>query len=64
MSSVSEASRDWRFYVADMIEFAEKVRTYSSKMDQATFVVDAATYEPATKMPVWRTCHECRRHGL
>lgn len=24
MSSASEGTREWRFYVADMIEFAEK----------------------------------------
>ena len=26
MSSAGEGSREWRFYVADMIDFAEKVR--------------------------------------
>ena len=64
MSSAGEEARDWRFYVADMIEFAEKVRAYSSKMDQATFVDDSLTYDTAAKMPAWRTCHECRRNGL
>ena len=29
----------------DMIEFAEKVRAYTSEMDQATFVADALTYD-------------------
>ena len=29
----------------DMIEFAEKVRAYTSEMDQATFVDDAVTYD-------------------
>ena len=27
MSNAGEESRDWHFYVTDMIEFAEKVRT-------------------------------------
>ena len=45
MSSAGEGSREWRFYVADMIEFAEKVRTYTSGMDQATFIDDAVTYD-------------------
>ena len=45
MSSVGEGSRDWRFYVTDMIEFAEKVRAYTSQMDQATFVDDSVTYD-------------------
>lgn len=64
MSSAGDGSREWRFHVADMLAFADKVCTYTSGMDQATFVNDAVTCEPATKMPVWRTCHECRRHGL
>ncbi len=33
MSSAGEGSREWRFYVADRIEFAEKVRAYASEMD-------------------------------
>ena len=45
MSSTSEGSRDWRFYVTDMIEFAEKVRAYTSKLDQAAFVDDSVTYD-------------------
>ena len=45
MSSTDEGSRDWRFYATDMIEFAEKVRAYTSKMDQAAFVDDSVTYD-------------------
>ncbi len=45
MSSAGEGSRDWRFYATDMIEFAEKVRAYTSKMDQAAFVDDSVTYD-------------------
>lgn len=45
MSSAGEGSRDWRFYATDMIEFAEKVRTYTSGMDQATFVNKAVIYD-------------------
>ena len=61
MSSAGERSREWRFYVTNRIEFAKKVRAYTSKMDQATFVADARTYDAAAKMPVRGTCHECRR---
>ena len=43
MSSADKGSRDWRFYATDMIEFAEKVRAYTSKMDQAAFVDDSVT---------------------
>ena len=45
MSSTGEGSREWRFHVNDMIEFAEKVRAYTSEKDQATFVDDAVTYD-------------------
>ena len=45
MSSTGGSAREWRFYVNDMIEFAEKVRAYTSEMDQATFVDDAVTYD-------------------
>ena len=38
-------SRDWRFYVNDMIEFAEKVLSYSSGMDRAAFVANTLTYD-------------------
>ena len=45
MSSAGQESREWRFYVTDMIEFGEKIRAYTSEMDQATFVADALTYD-------------------
>ncbi len=45
MSSAGEGSREWRFYVTDRIEFAEKVQAYTSKMDQATFVDDSVIYD-------------------
>lgn len=45
MSSAGEGSRDWRFYATDMIAFAEKVRTYTAGMDQATFVKDVVIYD-------------------
>ena len=45
MSSTGERSREWRFYVTNRIEFAKKVRAYTSKMDQAAFVDDAVTYD-------------------
>ena len=45
MSSAGEGSREWRFHVTDRIEFAEKVRAYTSKINQAAFVADALTYD-------------------
>ncbi len=38
MSSTGEGSRDWRFYVTDMIEFADKVRAYTSKTERGTLL--------------------------
>ena len=43
MSDASQEPREWRFYVNDMIEFAEKVQLFTDGMDQDTFVSDALT---------------------
>ena len=45
MSDASQAPREWRFYVNDMIEFAEKVQLFTDGMDQDTFVSNALTYD-------------------
>ncbi len=45
MSSDKDEQREWRFYVADMIKFSENVLSYTSGMDQATFVADTLTYD-------------------
>lgn len=37
--------REWRFYLNDMIEFAEKVLTYTKGLDQAEFVENELTYD-------------------
>ena len=42
---MSEAGRDWHFYVQDMIEFCEKVLAYTEGLDQAAFVADGRTYD-------------------
>ena len=38
-------SREWRFYLRDMIEFAELVLEYTEDYDQAQFVNDRRTYD-------------------
>ena len=48
MFSEAEEERNWRLYVGDMIEFAEKVLTYTSGLDQTAFVADTKT-EPVVK---------------
>ncbi|MBZ9559718.1 MULTISPECIES: hypothetical protein [unclassified Modicisalibacter] len=37
--------REWRFYLDDMIGFAEKVSIYTEGLDQVSFVADALTYD-------------------
>ena len=45
MSDAKEKSREWRFYVQDMIEFSEKVLAYTENLDQDTFIADTLTYD-------------------
>ena len=37
--------REWRFYIADMIGFAEKVLAYTDGMDQETFIASQLNYD-------------------
>lgn len=37
--------REWRFYLDDMIDFAEKVLAYTNGLDQAGFVSSRLTYD-------------------
>lgn len=37
--------REWRFYVSDMIGFAEKVVAYTDGMDQEEFVASGLNYD-------------------
>jgi len=39
------SEREWRFYIEDMLRFAEHVLDYTSGMDQATFVSTALNYD-------------------
>ena len=45
MSDANHEARGWRFYVQDMIEFSERVLSYTNGLDQATFIVDGRTYD-------------------
>ena len=43
---MSDASqREWRFYLDDMIKFAEKVLSYTDGLDQASFVANGLAYD-------------------
>ena len=45
MSDPDRTPREWRFYVQDMIGFAEKVMSYTEGLDQKTLVGDALRYD-------------------
>jgi len=45
MSDAGQPPREWRFYIADMIEFAEKVLAYTKGVDQDTLVADPLRYD-------------------
>jgi uncharacterized protein with HEPN domain len=41
--------REWRFYLNDMIGFAEKVSVYTDGLDQAGFVASGMNYEATVR---------------
>ena len=43
------ASREWRFYLDDMIGFAEKVIAYTVGLDQAGFIVSGLNYDATVR---------------
>ena len=43
------AARDWRFYLDDMIAFAEKVIAYTDGLDQAAFVASGLNYDATVR---------------
>ena len=45
MSDVEQGAREWRFYVQDMIEFSEKVLSYTEGLGQEAFIADGLTYD-------------------
>lgn len=45
MSDTQQASRPWQFYVEDMIDFCERVLSYTVGMDQSSFVNNELVYD-------------------
>ena len=43
------AQREWRFYLDDMIGFAEKVIAYTQGLDQVGFVESALNYDATVR---------------
>jgi uncharacterized protein with HEPN domain len=42
---MSDGVREWRFYIDDMIAFAEKVLAYTAGLDQPGFVANTLVYD-------------------
>ena len=49
MCDYYEETRHWRLYVRDMIEFSEKVLSYTEGMGQDAFIADQRTYDAALR---------------
>ena len=43
--------REWRFYIDDMIAFAEKVVAYTNGLDQQAFVAGGLVYDATLRNP-------------
>jgi uncharacterized protein with HEPN domain len=43
------SEREWRFYLDDMIDFAEKVLTYTEGLDQQAFVAKGLNYDATVR---------------
>ncbi|MDI5983373.1 DUF86 domain-containing protein [Halomonas sp. M4R5S39] len=43
--SDASSQREWRFYIDDMIGFAEKVLSYTEGLDQDSFIAHDLTYD-------------------
>lgn len=41
--------REWRFYIDDMIHFAEKVVAYTAGLDQQAFVASSLVYDATVR---------------
>jgi uncharacterized protein with HEPN domain len=42
-------AREWKFYLDDMIGFAEKVQAYTDGLDQAGFVASGLNYDATVR---------------
>ena len=54
------SDREWRFYLQDMLRFAQRVRAYSSGLDRAAFEQDEFRYDAILR----NLLHECDVHTL
>ena len=45
MCDADRECREWHFYVQDMLEFGEKVLSFTNGLDEQTFTADVRTYD-------------------
>lgn len=45
MSDNKRPEREWRFYLDDMMDFAQRVLDYTDGLDKSTFIADRRTYD-------------------
>jgi uncharacterized protein with HEPN domain len=45
----NEANREWRFYLTDMISFAEKVILYTDDLDLPSFITSGLNYDATVR---------------
>ncbi len=45
MSNDQHEGREWHFYVQDMLDFCEKVLSYTDGLDRDAFIADGLTYD-------------------
>ena len=43
------SEREWRFYLDDMIDFAEKVLAYSAGLDQQAFIANGLNFDATVR---------------
>ena len=49
MSELHHGERSWRLYIQDMIEFGEKVLSYTDGLDQEAFIAETLVYDAALR---------------
>ena len=45
MSDIHQEARSWRLYIQDMIDFSEKVLSYTYELDQEAFIAETLVYD-------------------
>ncbi len=49
MSDADSSIREWRFYLNDMIDFTQKVMSYTDGLSQSEFITNGLTYDASLR---------------